>query len=60
MVRLVEVILGLVLIYAGLDRFTGTDKVRALVYGGLAVLGLILAVHGILLFNVPDFFEVSL
>jgi hypothetical protein len=31
-----------------------------LIYGGLAILGLILAVHGILLYNVPDFFEVSL
>jgi hypothetical protein len=59
MIRLVEVILGLVLIYVGLDRFTGADRLKGLVYGALAILGLILAVHGILLFNVPDFFEVS-
>jgi hypothetical protein len=47
MIRLVEVILGLVLIYVGLDRFGGADRIMGLV-------------HGLLLFNVPDFFEVSL
>jgi hypothetical protein len=60
MIRLVEVILGLVLIYVGLDRFAGADRWMGLVYGALAIAGLILAVHGILLFSVPDFFEVSL
>ena len=60
MLRLAEVVLGLVLIYVGLDRFAGADRLKSLVYGGLAILGLILAVHGILLFSVPDFFEVSL
>ena len=60
MIRLVEVILGLVLIYIGLDRFAGADRVMGVVYGVLAVAGLVLAVHGILLLNVPDFFEVSL
>ena len=57
---MVEVILGLVLIYIGLDRFAGADRVMGVVYGVLAVAGLVLAVHGILLLNVPDFFEVSL
>ena len=60
MIRLVEVILGLVLIYIGLDRFACADRVMGVVYGVLAVAGLVLAVHGILLLNVPDFFEVSL
>ena len=60
MIRLVEMILGLVLIYVGLDRFAGADRLKGLIYGGLAILGLILAVHGILLYDVPDFFEVSL
>jgi len=60
MIRLVEVILGLVLIYIGLDRFAGADRAMGVVYGVLAIVGLVLTVHGILLFNVPDFFEVSL
>jgi hypothetical protein len=60
MIRLVEMIFGLVLIYVGLDRFGGADRVMGLVYGALAIAGLILAVHGVLMFNVPDFFEVSL
>jgi hypothetical protein len=60
MIRLVEVILGLVLIYVGLDRFAGADRIKGLLYGGLAIAGLILAIHGILLYNVPDFFEASL
>jgi hypothetical protein len=60
MIRLVEVILGLVLIYVGLDRFSGAGRLMGLIFGVVAVLGLILAVHGILLFSVPDFFEVSL
>jgi ABC-type Fe3+ transport system permease subunit len=59
MIRLVEVVLGLVLIYVGLERFSGADKIQGLAFGGLAIAGLILAVHGILLFNVPDFFKFS-
>jgi hypothetical protein len=58
MIRLVEVVLGLILIYVGLDRFSGADRIKGLVFGGLAVAGLILAIHGILVYNVPDFFEV--
>jgi hypothetical protein len=60
MVRLAELILGLVLIYVGLDRFAGADRVKGLIFGALAVVGLILAIHGILLYTVPDFFEASL
>lgn len=60
MIRLVEIILGLVLIYVGLDRFAGAKRAMGLVFGALAIVGLILVVHGILLYSVPDFFEVSL
>ena len=60
MIRLVEVILGLALIYVGLDRFAVANRIMGLVFGALAIVGLVLLVHGILLFNVPDFFEVSL
>ena len=57
MIRLVEVVFGLILIYVGLDRFSVADRIRGLAFGGLAIAGLILAVHGILLFNVPGFFK---
>jgi hypothetical protein len=60
MIRLVELVLGLALVYVGLDRFAVADRLMGLVYGALAIAGLILAVHGILLFSVPDFFKVSL
>ena len=60
MIRLVEIVLGLALIYMGLEKFSGAGQVRGLIYGLVAIVGLILAVHGILLYNVPDFFEVSM
>jgi hypothetical protein len=58
MIRLVEIILGLILIYIGLGRFAGADQLKGFLFGLLAIVGLILAVHGILLYNVPDFFKV--
>lgn len=56
MVRLLEIVLGIVLIYIGIDRLSTGEQVKGLLYGVAAIAGLILAVHGILLFTVPDFF----
>ena len=56
-IRLVEIVLGLVLIYVGLEKFSGADQIKGVIFGFVAIVGLILAVHGILLLNVPDFFE---
>jgi Co/Zn/Cd efflux system component len=55
-IRIVEVIIGVVLIYAGLDRFSTADQIKGVLYGVISIAGLVLAVHGILLFNVPGFF----
>ena len=60
MVRLVEIFFGLALIYLGLERFSSAGQIKGVIFGFVAIVGLILAVHGILLYNVPDFFEVSL
>ena len=59
MFRLVEVIIGVVLIFIGLDRFSVGGQIRGLLFGLIAIVGLILVVHGILLYNVPDFFAGS-
>ena len=56
MLRLVEIIFGVVLIYVSLSAFSTARRFKAVVYGLLAMTGLVLAVHGILLLNVPDFF----
>jgi Co/Zn/Cd efflux system component len=57
MLKLVEVVIGLVLIYVSLDRFSRAGQVEGLLYGLVAIAGLVLAVHGILVFNVPEFFS---
>jgi hypothetical protein len=59
MIRLVEVVIGVVLIFIGLDRFSVGGRIRGLFFGLIAIVGLILVVHGILLYTVPDFFASS-
>jgi hypothetical protein len=60
MIKLAEIIIGLALVYVGLDKFSSADQIKGVIFGLLAIVGLILAVHGILLFNVPNFFETSM
>jgi hypothetical protein len=60
MFHLIEAVVGVVLIYLGLSRFGPADQKRGFLFGVVAVVGLILAVHGILLFLVPDFFKPAL
>jgi hypothetical protein len=60
MLNLVEMIAGLALIYFGLDRFARENEARWFLFGLLALGGLVLTVHGVLLYMVPDFFKPSL
>ncbi|MFZ1946506.1 MAG: hypothetical protein WAW06_03090 [bacterium] len=60
MLNLVELIAGLALIYFGLDRFAREGEARWYLFGLVAIGGLVLTVHGVLLYVVPDFFTPSL
>jgi hypothetical protein len=60
MLRILEIVIGIALIYVSLDRLTVADRLMSVLYGLVAVAGLVLAVHGILLFNVPEFFTPSM
>ncbi len=56
MFHILEILLGVVLSYLGLQGLSGTSGLKSLGYGLVAIVGLVLAMHGILLLNVPDFF----
>lgn len=57
MIHLIEAVIGVALIYLGMSRFAPADQKKGLLFGVVAVVGLILTVHGILLYLVPDFFK---
>jgi hypothetical protein len=59
MLKLVEILIGIALIAFGMERLSKADQVLSLLFGIIAILGLVLMVHGILLFSVPDFFANS-
>ena len=59
MFHLIEAIVGVALIYFGFSRFAPADQKKGFLFGVVAVVGLILMVHGILLFLVPGFFKPS-
>jgi hypothetical protein len=59
MLNLVEMVVGLGLIYFGLSRFGGASQGRGVLYALVALAGLVLAVHGLLIYQVPDFFKPS-
>ncbi|HVP58566.1 MAG TPA: hypothetical protein VMU02_10750 [bacterium] len=59
MFHVIEAVIGVALIYLGLSKFGPADQKMGFLFGMVAVLGLILAVHGILLFLVPGFFKPS-
>ncbi len=56
MFYVLEILLGLVLSYVGLHGVSGASGLKSVGYGLVAIVGLMLAVHGVLLLNVPDFF----
>jgi hypothetical protein len=60
MLHLIETLIGVAVIYFGLSRFGPADQKKGFFYGVVAVVGLIVTVHGILLFLVPDFFSSSM
>jgi len=60
MLRILEIVIGIALVYISLDRLTVSERLMSVLYGLVAVAGLILAVHGILLFTVPEFFTPSM
>ncbi len=57
MLKIVEIIVGLLLFYYGLSRTVVSVRLQALVYGLIGALGLVLAIHGVLIYNVPHFFS---
>lgn len=56
MLRLVEIVLGMALMYFGIEKLCHADQVRSVVYGVIAIAGLIVMVHGLLVYLVPGFF----
>ena len=54
-----EIALGLLFMYVGLIKFSTADQLKGLFFGLLAIAGLILTVHGLLLFLVPNFFKMT-
>jgi len=56
MFNILEILLGVLLTYVGLQGVSEAPGLKGLGYGLLAIAGLTLAIHGMLLFNVPDFF----
>jgi hypothetical protein len=53
---LVEIVLGMAVMYFGIEKLCHSDRVRSVVYGLIAIAGLIVTVHGLLLYLVPGFF----
>ena len=56
MLRLVEIVLGMALMYFGIEKLCHADRVRSVIYGLIAIAGLIVTVHGLLVYLVPGFF----
>jgi hypothetical protein len=59
MFHLIECVIGVALIYFGLSRFAPAGQGKGFLFGLVAIAGLLLTVHGILLFLVPNFFKPS-
>ena len=57
MFYVLEILLGVVLSYVGLHGVSDASGLRSVGYGLVAIVGLMLAIHGMLLFSVPDFFS---
>lgn len=60
MVHILEIIVGIVLIYTGLSSLSKSSGLVSIAYGLLATAGLILVIHGVLLYNVPEFFRTTI
>lgn len=53
---MVEIVLGMALMYFGIEKLCHADQVRSVIYGVIAIVGLIVTVHGLLVYLVPGFF----
>jgi hypothetical protein len=42
--------------YFGIEKLTQSDQIKSLFFGIIAIAGLVISVHGILLYLVPGFF----
>jgi hypothetical protein len=60
MLHLIEAIIGIALIYFGFSKFGPASPKAGVLYGLIAIFGLVLMLHGILLFLVPGFFSASM
>ncbi len=56
MLHLLEIFVGVVLVYTGLSSLGKASGFASLALGLIAIAGLVLVLHGVLLYNVPDFF----
>lgn len=56
MLSLLEVIAGFVLVYFGLSSVR-REAILGFLAGVVSIAGLLMIIHGTLIFNVPDFFE---
>lgn len=56
MLSLLEVLAGLAMVYLGLSGMR-KHSLSGLVAGIVSIVGLLMAVHGTLIFNVPQFFK---
>jgi hypothetical protein len=56
LLKLVEIILGMALMYFGIEKLCNADQVKSVLFGVIAIAGLIVAVHGLLVYLVPGFF----
>ena len=59
MLRLVEIVLGMALMYFGIEKLCHADRVRSVIYGLIAIAGLIVTVHGLLVYLVPGVYFVA-
>ena len=56
MLRLVEIVLGMAVMYFGIEKLCHSDQIRSVAYGVIAIAGLVVTVHGLLVYLVPGFF----
>lgn len=57
MLKLVEILLGMALMYFGIEKICHAGQLKSIVFGVVAIAGLIVMVHGLLLYLVPGFFD---
>jgi hypothetical protein len=55
--KLVEIVIGMALMYFGIEKLCNSDQASSVIYGVIAIAGLIVTVHGLLVYLVPDFFS---